>query len=63
MEKVTPKTVYFCTYKNKSTNYQWAKSKEYDSATALVSAMVPYINENPMTTVQYQTTTKYCAQQ
>jgi hypothetical protein len=47
---------YFCTYKNASTNGAWIKSREYDTVAALFAAMMPYIEQHPTTTVQYQHT-------
>lgn len=47
---------YFCTYKNGATNAQWVKSREYNSVAELFTAMRPYVEQHPTTTVQYQTT-------
>lgn len=47
---------YFCTYKNASTKGAWIKSREYNSVAELFAAMQPYIEQHPMTTVQYQHT-------
>lgn len=47
---------YFCTYKNASTNGAWIKSREYDTIADLLNAMLPYLEQHPTTTVQYQHT-------
>jgi len=47
---------YFCTYKNSETKGQWIKSHEYETVKSLFDAMMPYIENHPITTVQYQTT-------
>lgn len=47
---------YFCTYKNGATYGNWAKSREYTTVGELLTAMQPYLEKHPMTTVQYQHT-------
>lgn len=59
MEKATSKVVVFCTYKNKNTNGQWRKSREYENMTLLLAAMAQYLTGHPHTQVQYQTRVVY----
>lgn len=47
---------YFCTYKNASTNGAWIKSREYKTVSELLTAMQPYIEQHPTTTMQFQHT-------
>ena len=58
MSNPEPKVVHFCSYKNRETK-GWQKSREYDSIKALMTAMMPYMENHPNTTVQYLTRTVY----
>lgn len=56
------KVQYFCTYSNGRTNKRPVRSRNYNSMNELLSAMASYLAENPWTTVNYQTETKYFKQ-
>jgi len=58
----TTTNVFYCTYRNRDTNGQWRRSREYKSVADLMAAMTQYLTKFPSTTVTFQFRTIYQGQ-